>query len=192
MFLLVFSECYKMYLFKRPIVALFFQCLNSQCAFESLYQCKIHKIITYFTADFYNHHNTNSGIAHRAAAALQQMPTTWPPRSMCSVCVHNATHGFDNGFVHVYNGRSSAQKAAVASRLTFVFSNVGLLWLASCCHLEAVEIHTDIRRQWISIALINTGNTGGPCNLRILGEMKIRVLQNREFQGPLYLGLNVP
>ena len=147
-----------MYLFKRPIVALFFQCLNSQCAFESLYQCKIHKIITYFTADFYNHHNTNSGIAHRAAAALQQMPTTWPPRSMCSVCVHNATHGFDNGFVHVYNGRSSAQKAAVASRLTFVFSNVGLLWLASCCHLEAVEIHTDIWRQWISIALINTGN----------------------------------
>ena len=35
-------------------------------------------------------------------------------------------------------------------------------------------------------------NTGDPCNSRILGEMKIRELQNREFQGPLYLGLNVP
>ena len=34
--------------------------------------------------------------------------------------------------------------------------------------------------------------TGGPCNSRILGEMEIRELQNREFQGPMYLGLNVP
>ena len=34
--------------------------------------------------------------------------------------------------------------------------------------------------------------TRGPCNSRILGEMKIRELQNREFQGPQYLGLNVP
>ena len=33
--------------------------------------------------------------------------------------------------------------------------------------------------------------TGGPCNSRILGEMEIRELQNREFQGPPYLGLNV-
>lgn len=35
-------------------------------------------------------------------------------------------------------------------------------------------------------------HTGSPCNSRILGEMKIRELQNREFQGPLYMGLNVP
>ena len=34
--------------------------------------------------------------------------------------------------------------------------------------------------------------TGSPCNSRISGEVKIRELQNREFQGPLHLGLNVP
>ena len=34
--------------------------------------------------------------------------------------------------------------------------------------------------------------TGGPYNSRILGEMEIRELQNREFQGPPYLGLDVP
>ena len=34
-------------------------------------------------------------------------------------------------------------------------------------------------------------DTGSPCNSRILGEMEIRELQNREFQGPPYLGLDV-
>ena len=34
--------------------------------------------------------------------------------------------------------------------------------------------------------------TGSPCNSRIFGEMEIRELQNREFQGPPYLGLDVP
>ena len=35
-------------------------------------------------------------------------------------------------------------------------------------------------------------NTGSPCNSRILGEIKIRELQNRELQGPLnWLKLNV-
>ena len=33
--------------------------------------------------------------------------------------------------------------------------------------------------------------TGSPCNSRILGEMKIRELQNREFQGPQHLGIDV-
>ena len=35
-------------------------------------------------------------------------------------------------------------------------------------------------------------NTGSPCNSRILGQMEIRELQNREFQGLPYLGLDVP
>ena len=35
-------------------------------------------------------------------------------------------------------------------------------------------------------------DTGGPCNSRILGEIKIRELQNREFQGTPYLGVDVP
>ena len=34
--------------------------------------------------------------------------------------------------------------------------------------------------------------TGSPYNSRILGEVKICELQNREFQGPLYLVLDVP
>ena len=34
-------------------------------------------------------------------------------------------------------------------------------------------------------------STGSPCNSRISGEMKIRELQNREFQGTLHLGLYV-
>ena len=33
--------------------------------------------------------------------------------------------------------------------------------------------------------------TGSPCNSQIFGEMKIRELQNREFQGPRYLGPDV-
>ena len=43
----------------------------------------------------------------------------------------------------------------------------------------------------IKVFLITYIITGGPCNLRILGEMKIRELQNREFQGTLHLGLYV-
>ena len=34
--------------------------------------------------------------------------------------------------------------------------------------------------------------TESPCNSQILGEMKIRELQNREFQGTPYLGVDVP
>ena len=34
-------------------------------------------------------------------------------------------------------------------------------------------------------------NTGSPCNSRILEEMEIRELQNREFQGPQHLGIDV-
>ena len=35
-------------------------------------------------------------------------------------------------------------------------------------------------------------STESPCNWWILGEKKIRKLQNQEFQGPPYLGLDVP
>lgn len=44
-----------------------------------------------------------------------QMPTTFSLRSMCVLapCVHNATHGFDNGFVHVYNGSSSSKSCGI-------------------------------------------------------------------------------
>ena len=35
-------------------------------------------------------------------------------------------------------------------------------------------------------------STGSPCNSRFLGEMEIRELRNHEFQGPPYLGLNIP
>ena len=33
--------------------------------------------------------------------------------------------------------------------------------------------------------------TRSPCNSRIFWEMKIRELQNREFQGPQHLGIDV-
>ena len=38
----------------------------------------------------------------------------------------------------------------------------------------------------------NVTDTGGPCNSRIFGEMKIRELQNREFQGPPVFGSKCP
>ena len=44
---------------------------------------------------------------------------------------------------------------------------------------------------WILVLVSVNICTGGPCNSRILGEMKIRELQNREFQGTLLLGLDV-
>ena len=47
-----------------------------------------------------------------------------------------------------------------------------------------------IKKTWMyeNIYLISTGS---PCNSRIFGEMKIRELQNREFQGPQHLGIDV-
>ena len=55
--------------------------------------------------------------------------------------------------------------------------------------MEAVKIFFN-QLDWKRFSRTSLG-TGIPCNLRILGDMKIRELQNREFQGTLDLGLHV-